>query len=85
MAVQDFELKNVQTLTRRGSPCKETLHRRQDECYNVEWSTELSQEAFEEYVKAWFAIKLISKEYGLGDPDGYMFNMSVGYDLKDKV
>ena len=25
--------------------------------------------------------KILSKELGLGDPDGFVFNMSVGYDL----
>ena len=39
-------------------------------------------QAFEEYVKAWFAIQIISREYGLGSPDGFLFNMSVGYDLE---
>lgn len=53
-----------------------------DECYNCEWSTELYvPEAFDEYVKAWFAIKVIAKEFGLGAMDGFQFNMSVGYDL----
>lgn len=52
-----------------------------DECYNCEWSTELTVPgAFAEYVKAWVAMKLISKEFGFGDPDGFVFNMSVGYD-----
>ena len=31
----------------------------EDECYNCEWSTELTvPQAFAEYVKAWFACKL---------------------------
>ncbi|MGI6229743.1 MAG: putative selenate reductase subunit YgfK [Tractidigestivibacter sp.] len=54
-----------------------------DEGYNCEWSTELTvPDAFNEYAKAWVACKLIAKEYGLGDPDGFVFNMSVGYDLE---
>ena len=54
-----------------------------DECYNCEWSTELYvSQAYEEYVKAWVACKLLAVEYGLGDPDAFVFNMSVGYDLK---
>ena len=54
----------------------------EDECYNCEWSTELYvQQAFEEYVKAWCACKVMAKVYGLGDPNGFVFNMSVGYDL----
>ncbi|HPS81711.1 MAG TPA: putative selenate reductase subunit YgfK, partial [Candidatus Limiplasma sp.] len=52
------------------------------EGYNVEWSTELTvPDAFDEYVKAWFALKLISAGFGLGARDGFVFNMSVGYDL----
>ena len=54
----------------------------EDECYNCEWSTELYvQQAFEEYVKAWCALKIMANVYGLGDPNGFVFNMSVGYDL----
>ena len=54
-----------------------------DEGYNQEWSTELTvPQAQDEYIKAWCALKVISKVYGLGDPDGFVFNMSVGYDLE---
>ncbi len=54
----------------------------EDECYNCEWSTELTvPQAFDEYVKAWCACKVIAKIYGIGDPDGFVFNMSVGYDF----
>ncbi len=61
-----------------------------DEGYNQEWSTELEiPQARDEYIKAWCALKILSKVYGLGDPDGFVFNMSVGYDLEgikgDKV
>ncbi len=53
-----------------------------DEGYNQEWSTELTvPQARDEYIKAWCALKVLSKVYGLGDPDGFVFNMSVGYDL----
>ena len=53
-----------------------------DEGYNQEWSTELTvQQAQDEYIKAWCALKIMSKVYGFGDPDGFVFNMSVGYDL----
>ena len=39
----------------------------EDECYNCEWSTELTvPQAFEEYVKAWCACKMLAKLYGLG-------------------
>ena len=53
-----------------------------DEGYNQEWSTELEiPQARDEYIKAWCALKILSKVYGLGDPNGFVFNMSVGYDL----
>ena len=32
-------------------------------------------------MKAWCALKIMAKVYGLGDPNGFVFNMSVGYDL----
>ena len=80
-----FELKTVQKMDGAElaacvpKPCI-TAH---DECYNCEWSTELYvQQAYEEYVKAWFICKILSRELGLGDPDAFVFNMSVGYDLE---
>ena len=78
-----FELKTVQTLDGEDLPVSKPCIRAEDECYNVEWSTELRvPEAYEEYVKAWFALKLLSKELNLGSPDGFIFNMSVGYDFE---
>ena len=79
-----FELKTVQKMD--GAELAACINRpcilAEDECYNCEWSTELYvQQAFEEYVKAWCALKMMSKVYGLGDPNGFVFNMSVGYDL----
>ncbi|MEG2222128.1 MAG: putative selenate reductase subunit YgfK [Oscillospiraceae bacterium] len=79
-----FELKTVQKMD--GAELAACVNKpcilAEDECYNCEWSTELYvQQAFEEYVKAWCAIKMISRLYGLGDPNGFVFNMSVGYDL----
>ena len=54
-----------------------------DEGYNQEWSTELEvPQARDEYIKAWCALKVLSKVYGFGDADGFVFNMSVGYDLE---
>ena len=80
-----FELKTVQKMDGRelaacvAKPCITA----EDECYNCEWSTELTvQEAFEEYIKGWFALKVISKEWDLGGSDGFQFNISVGYDLE---
>lgn len=79
-----FELKTVQIMDGEelakcvAKPCITAA----DECYNCEWSTELTvPQAFDEYVKGWFACKLLAKELSLGDPDGFVFNMSVGYDL----
>ena len=79
-----FELKTVQVMDGPelaacvNKPCITAG----DECYNCEWSTELYvKQAYAEYVKAWVACKLLAREYGLGDPDGFVFNMSVGYDL----
>lgn len=79
-----FELKTVQKMD--GEELAACISRpcilANDEGYNCEWSTELTvPQAFEEYVKAYLAIKLIAKLYGLGDPEGFQFNMSVGYDL----
>ena len=34
-----------------------------------------------EYIKAWFILHVIAKEFGLGAQDGFQFNISVGYDL----
>ena len=78
-----FELKTVQTLDGEDLPVAKPCILADDECYNCEWSTELYvPEAFDEYVKGWFACKVLAKEYGLGDPDGFVFNMSVGYNLE---
>lgn len=80
-----FELKTVQIMDGEelaaciAKPCINA----DDECYNCEWSTELTvSEAFEEYVKGWFLLAVMAVEYGFGSPDGYQFNMSVGYDLE---
>ena len=80
-----FELKTVQVMDGEelskcvAKPCIVA----EDECYNCEWSTELEvPQAMSEYIKAWWACKLLARELGLGDPDGFVFNMSVGYDLE---
>ena len=81
-----FELKTVQEMTGAdmvkavNKPCIKA----DDECYNCEWSTELyMDEAIMEYIKAWVILHFIAKEYGLGSSDGFVFNMSVGYNLDD--
>ncbi len=77
-----FELKTVQIIDGEDLPVEKPCITAADECYNCEWSTELRvEQAFGEYVRAWYALKLLSKELKLGDPDGFVFNMSVGYDL----
>ncbi len=77
-----FELKTVQKLDGKDITVEKPCIKADDECYNVEWSTELYvPQAFDEYVKAWFALKVLSVEFGLGASDGFQFNMSVGYDL----
>ena len=78
-----FELKTVQKLDGEDLPVNKPCIKADDECYNCEWSTELYvPQAFDEYVKAWFACQVVAKEYGLGAMDGFQFNMYVGYDLE---
>ena len=79
-----FELKTVQKMDGRElaacvpRPCILA----EDEGYNQEWSTELEvPQAMNEYIKAWCALKILARVYRFGDPDGFVFNMSVGYDL----
>lgn len=76
-----FELKTVQILDNLeiAKPCIVA----QDECYNTEWSTELTIEgALEEYVKAWFLLHVLHREIYQSDERPFIFNMSVGYDLE---
>ena len=85
-----FELKTVQKMDGPElsacvpKPCIVA----EDEAYNCEWSTELYvPQAMAEYIKGWILIHVIAKEFGLGSPDGFQFNMSCGYNLegiKDK-
>ena len=79
-----FELKTVQIMDGAeltkcvNKPCIKA----DDEAYNCEWSTELYvPQAEGEYIKAWFLLSFLAKEYGLGAMDGFQFNISVGYDL----
>lgn len=87
-----FELKTVQKMDGRelaacvNKPCILA----DDEGYNCEWSTELTvPDAMGEYIKAWFILHVMAKEFGLGAQDGFQFNISVGYDLagikEDKI
>ena len=79
-----FELKTVQKMD--GAELAACINRpcilAEDEAYNCEWSTELYiPQAMGEYIKAWFILHVIAKEFGLGAQDGFQFNISVGYDL----
>jgi putative selenate reductase len=76
-----FELKSVQIMDELEFP--KPCIRAEDECYNTEWSTELPiMGAFDEYVKAWFVLHVLQKELFNQSDRRFMFNMSVGYDLK---
>ena len=85
-----FELKTVQKMD--GPELSACIPKpcivAEDEAYNCEWSTELYvPQAMAEYIKGWILIHVIAKEFGLGSPDGFQFNMSCGYNLegiKDK-
>lgn len=79
-----IELKTVQILDALEieKPCIDAA----DEGYNTEWSTELTlKEAWEEYAKAWVLLHLVEELFDLRVSDlnrSFIFNMSVGYDLK---
>ena len=76
-----IELKTVQTLDdlKISKPCIDM----QDEGYNCEWSQELKiEESFNEYLKAWIFIHLISHQLGYGNHPQTVFNMSVGYNYE---
>ncbi|MFR5422255.1 MAG: hypothetical protein ACLTG4_10160 [Oscillospiraceae bacterium] len=68
-----FEVKTVQKMD--GAELAACVPRpcilADDEGYNQEWSTELEVvQALDEYVKAWFALKIMAKVWHYGDPDG---------------
>lgn len=78
-----IELKTVQTLDEIhvSKPCIDM----QDEGYNCEWSQELKlEESFNEYLNALILIHIVKDKLKIGSPDydGFIFNMSAGYDLK---
>ncbi|MBR2282398.1 MAG: putative selenate reductase subunit YgfK, partial [Spirochaetales bacterium] len=77
-----MELKTVQIMDHLeiAKPCIDA----RDEGHNAEWSTEYTLEkAYDEYLKAWFAIHLIQAAVSgkVEEPD-FIFNMSVGYNLE---
>lgn len=78
-----FELKTVQIIDGEDLPVSKPCIKADDEGYNCEWSTELYvPQAQAEYIKAWFLLSVMAREFNLGAMDGFQFNMSVGYDLE---
>lgn len=78
-----FELKTVQIIDGEDLSVSKPCILAEDEGYNCEWSTELTvRQAQDEYIKAWFLLHVLAKELSVGRQDGFVFNMSVGYDLK---
>ncbi len=77
-----MELKTIQVLDELEvtKPCIDMG----DEGYNCEWSQELKlNESFDEYLNAWIMLHVLRDKFGL-DPrnTGFIFNMSVGYNLE---
>ena len=78
-----IELKTVQTLDELEvtKPCIDMT----DEGYNCEWSQELKlEQSFDEYLNAWIILHILRDrfEWGEADSPGFIFNMSVGYNLE---
>jgi putative selenate reductase len=78
-----LELKTVQTLDELevAKPCIDMT----DEGYNCEWSQELKlDQSFNEYLNAWIVLHILKDKFGWGEPGspGFIFNMSVGYNLE---
>ncbi|MBF7981083.1 MULTISPECIES: putative selenate reductase subunit YgfK [Rahnella] len=79
-----IELKTVQILDRLEleKPCIDA----EDEGFNTEWSTEYTlSKAHDEYLKAWFVLYLLEEIFSPRQETqakSFIFNMSVGYDLK---
>jgi putative selenate reductase len=78
-----IELKTIQTLDdlEIAKPCIDM----QDEGYNCEWSQELKvEESFRQYLHAWILIHILKDKLKIGEPEkrGFIFNMSVGYNLE---
>lgn len=79
-----IELKTVQILDRLE--LEKPRIDASDEAFNTEWSTEYTLEkAWDEYMKAWMALWLLETLLSPRGPlqgRSFIFNMSVGYDLK---
>ncbi len=77
-----MELKTVQVLDELEvtKPCIDMG----DEGYNCEWSQELKlDQSFDEYLNAWIMLHVLRDKFNLnGQESGFIFNMSVGYNLE---
>jgi putative selenate reductase len=78
-----LELKTVQVLDELEvtKPCIDMT----DEGYNCEWSQELKlNQSFDEYLNAWIILHILKDKFGWGTSKerGFLFNMSVGYNLE---
>ena len=78
-----LELKTVQVLDEIEvtKPCIDMT----DEGYNCEWSQELKlEQSFHEYLNAWIMLHILKDKFGWGSPGerGFIFNMSVGYNME---
>lgn len=84
-----IELKTVQVLDDLtiSHPCIDM----QDAGYNCEWSQELKiEDSYDQYLNAWIIIHILKDKFGWSETErGFIFNMSVGYNLEgimsDKV
>ena len=81
-----IELKTVQTLDELEvtKPCIDMT----DEGYNCEWSQELKlEQSFNEYLNAWIILHILKDKFGWGRKrsPGFIFNMSIGYNLEGIV
>jgi len=78
-----FELKTVQKMDELEipKPCISA----EREGYNTEWSTEFTvPQAYDEYLKAWMTLHFLNAVFDRSvrkQTGGFIFNMSVGYDL----
>ncbi len=78
-----MELKTIQILDELEvtKPCIDMG----DEGYNCEWSQELKlDQSFDEYLNGWIILHILKDKFGWGSADepGFIFNMSVGYNLE---
>jgi putative selenate reductase len=78
-----IELKTIQALDELeiSKPCIDM----QDEGYNCEWSQELKiHDSFDQYLDAWIIIHILRDRLGLNlhKEPGFIFNMSVGYNME---